>query len=443
MNTKSQSFLLFLIGLFSQTQIQVVGSIGISELVIFLIAPVIWVREYGVFRREKVTTVLNLLLLAMVGCVISCLANKTPLPAALRGFAAPYGFFAGVVVFYVILRRSPMSFKWYLLGVAISFVVCTFYFQQAVEVSMAERAGYGDSAEKIMEGSIYWIGRLSGFIMWPIQGMYLQCPYLYSVLATFIFGVWAMISSASGRSAALIALVSSAVILIGGKTHRSMMRVQKWFILLLIGGATLVFIFKSVYTVAAGSGALGEKAQAKLEAQTRGGKDMLSLLMGGRLPVFIGAYACIKNPIWGYGPWAVDKDGITDDFLRRYGNAADYEQFVQEDVYYQKLGMARQHLLSGHSAIIGWWLWYGILGLPVWVYVLRLMYDTVRFRIATVPEFFGFFATMLPTYLWGMFFSPFGGRMAWAFVVSMLLLNRMIDEQNKQTAITSFTGRYT
>ena len=431
MNTKSRSLLLFLIGLFSQTQIRIVGSIGISEFFIFLMAPMVLIGSYGILKREKITPILNLLFLAMVGCAISCLANKTPILAVLRGFAAPYGFFASIVVFYVILRRSPLSFKWYLLGVSISFVVCTFYFQQAVETTMADSAGYGDSAEKIMEGPIYWIGRLGGFVMWPIQGMYLQCPLLYSVIASFIFGAWSMLTSASGRSAALLAVASSVFILIGQKSRHSMANIQRYFFPLILGGVFFVFLFKTVYTKAAGSGVLGESAQTKLESQTRGKTDMLSILMGGRIQVFIGGYACFKRPFLGYGPWAIDDEDITDEFMRKYGNAEDYEQMLKTRGDYARLGFVRHHLLPAHSAIIGWWLWYGILGLPVWFYVLYLMYDTVRHRISSVPAFFGLFATMLPSNIWGLFFSPFGSRMAWAFFVTMLLINRMIDDQQK------------
>ena len=432
------SWVLFLIGLFSQTHIQVVGSIGISELFIFLVAPFLYVTHYVIFKRENVSKALNLLVLAMIGCVIACWYNGTLLASALRGLASPYGFFAGVVVFYILLRRDPMSFKWYLLGVTISFVICTFYFQQAVEVYKAEGAGAGgELSEKIMEGPIYWIGRLMGFVLWPIQGAYLKCPLAYSVLATCLFGIWSIVSSASGRSAALITLMSSVLILIGGKTRKSMIRVQRSFFMILIGGAILVFAFKSIYTAAAESGTLGEEAQNKLETQARGKKDMLSLLMGGRLPVFIGGYACLQNPIWGYGPWALDQKGITAEFMQKYGNEEDFQQMVAAHIYGQKMGVSRLTLLPAHSAIIGWWLWYGILGLPIWIYAIYLFYDVVRNRLTAVPEFFGFFATMLPAYLWNIFFSPFGGRLGWAFLLTMILLNRMIDERQKRYALVT------
>ena len=81
---------------------------------------------------------------------------------------------------------------------------------------------------------------------------------------------------------------------------------------------------------------------------------------------------------------------------------------------------------------MGWWLWYGILGLPIWIYILYLIYDTVRNRLAAVPGLFGLFATMLPDCLWNMFFSPFAGRLNWAFILAMILLNRNLAERQKQ-----------
>ena len=109
----------------------------------------------------------------------------------------------------------------------------------------------------------------------------------------------------------------------------------------------------------------------------------------------------------------------------------DYELMLQSEADRARSGIRRYRLLPAHSAIIGWWLWYGILALPIWIYILYLMYDTIRRHITAVPAFFGFFATMLPSYLWGIFFSPFGGRMPWAFLITMLLINRMMDQHQK------------
>ena len=48
----SSSIFLFLIGLFSQTQIHVFGSIGISELPIFVVAPILFVTNVRSLKHD-------------------------------------------------------------------------------------------------------------------------------------------------------------------------------------------------------------------------------------------------------------------------------------------------------------------------------------------------------------------------------------------------------
>ncbi len=421
---------MFLMGLFSQTQVRIIGSIGISELILFAVAPFVFVLNYATFKRDGILLALRLLSLAMVGCVISSWYNETAFPAVARGLASPYGFWACLVVFYVLLRKSPMSFKWYLLGAAFSFILCTFYFQQAYEVTAAEGFGYGADAEGIMSGPIYWIGRLGGFIIWPIQSFYLQCPIWFSASAVFLFGSWSLLTSASGRSAALVAMASAMMIILGGKSRIRMIKISKNLFPFLIVSCIFVFCFKTAYSHMAINGHLGEEARVKYERQTQGKDDLVSILMGGRGLVFIGLFACAKNPIIGYGPWARDKYGIIREFMAKYGTSDDYETVLKIEQYNSKMGRFGTRLIPGHSAIVAWWLWYGILGLPIWLYIIYLIYDLLRYRIATFPELFGYFACVLPSQLWAMFFSPFGARMPWAFFVTMLLVNRAINKNS-------------
>lgn len=51
--------------------------------------------------------------------------NHTDLISTLKGFSTIYGLWAGIVIFYVLLRKSPMSFRWYLLGGGI--FICPVY----------------------------------------------------------------------------------------------------------------------------------------------------------------------------------------------------------------------------------------------------------------------------------------------------------------------------
>lgn len=416
---------MFLIGLFSQTQIHIVGSIAISELVFFLIAPFVFVAHQDIFRRERIVLPLRLIVMAMIGCIVATIVNHTDLISTLKGFSTIYGLWAGIVIFYVLLRKSPMSFRWYLLGGAFSFVLCTFFFQGDYELVQAEFMGYSEkgAAAGIASGPLYWVGRLSGFVMWPIQGFYLKCPLAYSVLGTFIFGAWSLLTTASGRSSALIAVFSAALIAVGGKSVRRMRRIRSAFWMLVLAGILFLFAFKAVYSYTASHGMLGEAAQQKYERQTRGKSSMLSLVKGGRGEVFVGLYACCRNPIWGYGSWARDHYGIVSDYMARYADpdeVAAYFEWINRPGRTQE----RIRLIPGHSAIVQWWLWYGILGLPFWLYLLYRIYRCIRYDIAHVPEFFGYLAIALPGQLWGACFSPFGARLPWAFFVTMILLVR-------------------
>lgn len=421
---------MFAIGLFSQTQIWIMGSIAISELVFFMIAPMVFMSHYNELRRNGILNVLRLIALAMVGCVISSLVNRTQFSFAIKGFAALYGLWSGIVIFYLLLVRRPSAFKWFLLGACFSYVLCSFVFQQGVEMSKAMQGGYSgsDMAEGIMSGPIYWIGRLSGFVTWPIQGLYLKCPLAYSVIGTFVFGAWALLTTSSGRSAALISSLSCALILIGRKSRQSMYAIRHWFWGLIFIGFALVFVFKSVYGYTASHGMLGEEAQKKYEVQTKGRGSTMSILKGGRTEVFIGFYACTMRPFIGYGPWAIDRGGVVAEYLQKYGDAEDAEWYLRRAAYVESMGGFLP--VPAHSCIVGWWQWYGIFGLPFWIYLLYLIYRCIRYDVAFEPAFFGYFAVMLPGQMWNIFFSPFGGRLPWAFFVAMILLVRTLKERD-------------
>lgn len=420
---------LFFAGLFSQLHVSLVGSIAISELVMFLIAPILFFQNYTILRRDNVVTFLNLTFLAIIGCMIASVANQTAIPLVLRGIAAPYGLWSSVIVLYILLRRNPKDFKWYLLGAYISFVLCTFIFQGAYERSTFE--GRADTvADGIMSGSIYWIGRLNGFVLWPIQGLYMYCPSAYAIIAPFAFAIWALLSTESGRSSALMALIPSFAFAYVRKSAKRMLALQKHVGIILLVLVTTVFVFKSAYTFTASRGMLGEKAQIKYEKQVKGKKDILSILMGGRAEVFMGLYACAHSPIVGYGPWAVDRYGLTSEFFQKYGSEEAYKEFIISEASLEERG--RVMLLQAHSAIVGWWLWYGILGLPVWFYAVYLICSIVRHHLSSTPWLFGYIVCALPSSAWNMFFSPFGNRLGWAFFFAMMLLIRAMSLECKE-----------
>ena len=178
---KQYGYYLFLLGAFSATQVRLIGSIGISEIVICLAAPFIFISDYHLLRRDGFLAVSWLGLSVVAGCVIACVVNNTPFAAAIRGIATPYVLFSTIVIGHRLVRRCPMGIKWFYLGVAISVVVNVFVFQTATELSIYGGGETGiDAAEGIMSSPVFWISRIQEWIFLPIRGWYLQTSILFS-----------------------------------------------------------------------------------------------------------------------------------------------------------------------------------------------------------------------------------------------------------------------
>ena len=426
MSSRRFTLLLFIIGLFSATQVRIIGSVGISELVMFVLAPFMYIANAALFKRGGTRTFIVLVLMSLLGCVISSAYNDISFDNFLRGFATPYGWLAGFLVFYPLIRKEPQSFSWYLLGVAFSLILNTFMFHNSYEMVESESRGGGAAA--IMEGAIYWTGRIDNFIKWPIEGAYMKIPIVYSICAPLAFAIYALISTASGRSQALIAFAGAVLIAFVRKDVSKMHAIRRHAISIAVLAIVFALIFKVAYSYLASGGQLGEAAKAKYESQTRGGSSAFEILREGRGEMFRGLYYCVHRPIMGYGPWAIDKDRLYLDYLAKYGVGEDYLEVMNA-----LCSNSNRHIIVGaHSAMLQFWLAYGILGMPVWLYLFYLIYDYFTKRIGSVPEFFGYFALVLPSILWAIFFSPFGNRLEWSFLMAMLLVNREMSNSRER-----------
>ena len=91
---RERCLLLLLIGLLSQTQISFIGSIGISELLIFLVAPLVFFLDYNRLRADGFLPFVWLSILCCLTCILSSYINHTPLMFIIKGLAHPYSLFA-------------------------------------------------------------------------------------------------------------------------------------------------------------------------------------------------------------------------------------------------------------------------------------------------------------------------------------------------------------
>lgn len=424
MNQKYMRQLFFVMGLGSQ--LQIVGSLSITELILFLSAPIIYLQDRETLRRDGFGPPLLLCLILYVGCALSCVANRSSIPAVMRGFASISVIPACLIFFHRYLRRDLNAFKWYFVGNCFSAVLCTFVFQKAVEVNTYGANG-ADDIEGIMSGPLFWISRLSPAIMAPIMGWYLKTPFLYSCAVPFAFAVFAALISASGRSAAISMFAYGVLILVGGRSVKSLQRLSRTFWLLAILAVGGVFVLHTAYKIAATSGWLGDQARAKYEHQSGGSGGIWQLLMGGRIDSFTGYYAAADRPIIGFGPWAVDRYGYNDEFLMKYGNYEDYVAMVNHRMWLARQGFtSKDHLIACHSSVTMFWLWYGIAGLVFWPCVIFWMFRYLRQDVAAIPQWFPWLGASIPGTLWAVFFSPFGFRTTAGFMLAGVFMARAV-----------------
>lgn len=418
---------MFLLGLGSQTKVYFFGCIAFSELAVLVIGPFIMMKNWSLFKIYKFTSFLLWGFFIILSLFVSSWINSTPKPFFIKTLAMNVVVIFYYVVFCNCLRQQLDALGWFFAGFAISSVITTFVFNPTAVVDDSGFASLGSlEAEEIVRGPLYWIQRLKSFGQLPIIMAYLKTPLIYSLVTPVLFAVFAMFSTISGRSASISVLLGGALILAGRKSRKTMGKIGKHLGLVIFGGVLVVLLYANIYFYAASTGKLGADAQGKYEAQTDGGRGgILHMIMSGRKEFFIGLSAAIDRPIVGFGPTAPDKAGYMHKFLLKYGTleeVAGYHVFMEVR---RKIGYVLP--IVSHSHIIGAWINYGIVGLFFYVWLLWQIYKHLKYYSSAIPQWYGYFALTIPTFLWHIFFSPFGDRSIFALFVSCLMIAKAVS----------------
>ena len=413
---KSRKFLWFLFGLGGQ--LQIIASLSLTEVFVLIAALFLASREFSYMRENGVMPFFQISIALLIGGVMSGIINNTPPQFLLRGVAVLVLLPSSIIVCHWMLRNDMSNFKWSLVGWAFSGVISTFVFQNAFQRGSIGGGYEAVAAEEIMNGPLWLVHRVCDFAMLYPKGWYLNCPLLISVVTPVFAGGFAIFTSVSGRGTFVRSICSAALMLLGGKkasTIKKRICNHFWFISIL--GFFLLFGIKTAYQYSASSGLLGEAARTKYETQTKGDKSIGALLLGGRMESFCGLMACVDKPIVGHGPWAMDVVGYTGEFLERFGTTEDYDAYYRSQQHSNMVG-----LIPCHSYIVGFWCWYGVMGLVFWLYVIFLLLRFLKQDCYAVPQYFMWLAAGVPSFLWDIFLNPFAARVSsMMFVVACLM----------------------
>lgn len=411
---------LFLMGLFSQTQVRLIAFMDITELFCYIAGPIFFLMDLNSLRKHGFGSFLGVWALCTLGCCISSFFNNCAFPVFIRGVGAPIAVFCLACTFHHFLQKDFLSFKWYFLGAAISSVVSIFVFQRGTSRMIGGEDLAGDLAVQATVGySLFWLSQCQTWMQLPVQMNYLKTHKGYIVFVAIFIGIFA-IMNAGNRSMFAVSFLTLLLVCIGGKTSRSQAFFKKHFLLLLIAGLVVFPVFMYTYKSLAQQGCLGEASQKKYLDQTRQGSSLVDMLRSGRAGFFIGVNAALDKPIIGFGPWAHDYYGYEIEYFQKYGTEEDIKYYIEQS----KEG--RIGLIPAHSFLIGFWVWYGILGLICMLYMGRLYITTLCKRLQAIPELYGYFAFALPSVLWAWLFSPFGRRTGATLLMVLCLFARAV-----------------
>lgn len=420
---------LFLLGLGSGLRIHFIGLISFGELAVFAIAPFLYFTHRREFKRVGFNTFFLLVALLIAGTIVSSIYNHTWMFACFKQCAVWYSIFAFSVVLFILLKDDFRGLGWVALGAFIASIVVIWAFNPSLYVneSIGTASIDDQTAEEVVAGVRFWNTRITALLRLPVlSANFLNLPTAYPLIALPLAGMLSFFLSISGRSDGLISLFAAFLIALVGKSRKRMMFLGRHMVMFFVMLIVVVVISKSAYKYAAIRGILGEHARNKYYAQTSGGDSVLRLLMGGRAEFFVGMRAVLDHPIMGFGCQATDDKDYWADFIYKYGELEDYQLYLRLSERARSYGI--MPLIPVHSYLVGFWGNAGIIGLVFCGYILYLVYVFFKRYAQVVPQWYGYFACMIPSLMWGVFFSPYGHGIGMPLLFTCLLMVKAVGD---------------
>ena len=413
----NKKYIAFVIGLFSFTQIRIVGTFAISEFIFFLGILFLLIKNplpfRAMFKSRRMLALLALCFLWICSTFFSDQINNTSVIDSLKGIGGVIPLFFALIFLYWVFYGDLSRMKFFLWGSAISFVVSLFIFTSP---ALQSRVGDGALYESETLFNRLVAGGLGRFVTAYSFDYFISHPYIV-VLLKLVMSFYELFQES--RSPFLMGLINVFILFFFIRyrkyhvlPYRMRLKMRKnipFFILVIFIGGVLA---KNIYSYTAEIGFLGEESKRKYEQQN---SSKLGLLSGRG--EFVSAYLAIRDAPWfGHGSYAVDKEGYA---FEAAIITSDKEFFVEEELAY----------IPTHSHLTGAWVQNGILGAVFWLYVLFLIFDYLYKYIYVFPAYFAYTFPASIGMIWNVLFSPFSGRpILGAYLVFIILMMEQIDK---------------
>lgn len=401
-----KTLLIILIGFLSGFYVRVVGVLCVAELIALLIAAyVVLTNKISFTKNKQFKNIIILSVLAFVGTIISGVVNGSSFIDITKWLFTIFLFVVDLIAVFWLLSDKVTRIIYYLffsmIGVLLTSTILPQFSVHAL-VNVENEVIQKTLSERLDLNAELFAYQYAPIFLFLIAFLYGKMPKL-TIAIMFFAGVFFLFGDS--RHLFLIYELAAVIMMFLGVVNEQnkMIKMQKMrknvlpFLIILFGAAIVI---KSSYEYMAKNGILGEWAQYKYELQSSNNND---IVLGSRMITFEGLYIILKDPIWGFGPYAVDKNGYAQEFARMMKTEYDSSR-----------------ILGGHSFLVQFWTYGGILALLLWLYVIYLGINFIINGIVYEPSLTPFLLIFVILLLYNILFSPFGNRVSNAYALVMI-----------------------
>lgn len=407
-----QSNFSFFTLLFSGIYVQFSGRLFVAELLFFVVFLSMVIRGslQHHLLHSKLVIAINLLILALLGQIISDVYRNSENQYFIKGSLLIFFTIVNLIVIAKIVDKKLNRYLVVVVLYSISSMTSYVIQPQIFEDASPWKFGFGYPITAIFFAALTYKRQLKPQTILALSLLLAVVDFIFGArnlaLVTIFTGVKSFISRkgqleylSKGGSENFDKKVQS-------KTRQSTLGL---FVLVVIVGSLVFFGYKSAVT----NGLLGSEAELKFNQQT---STNTNLLFTSRSEVFSQFIAIRSSPLVGHGSYAPLTAEIREKLLPWL-----IENRLQTNLI--QLESGTRYVIPVHSGIFGFWVWFGILSVPFFIYTFKLAFAVVRTKRSSPIIYY--FAILI---CWDILFSPFGmyARMQYPItLIGMLLFSEM------------------
>lgn len=422
----NKTLIAFVVGLFSQTTVTILGTFALSEFIVLLgILYLLATSEKNlakVLKSKRIKTLLILSLVWFVAAIFADIINDSSLEIFLKGTVSIVLLALNIIFISWILHENFRIANKFLWGVFISGWLSMFVFTPTVITDNF------DSGE-IEEDNDYYDLLLTFRIMNglnPFSFDFYSVSPLFVIALRFAGSFLFLFAGSGSRINFAFGLISCLVLFIFAKLSKYETLPLKYLrsirrlipiaaILVIIMGV----IVKSSYAYLAENDYLGEQAKRKYEDQAHSKIGLLA----GRSEFVASSMAFADSPLFGHGSYPRDDDGYA------------YQAEIWMNQPDEKIIAAEENIgrsyIPTHSHIWAALVWHGAFGGLFWLFATFLVFTFLLKYSYLYPKYLAYTFFLSLTVLWNIFFSPLGNRIIESF--GLVFLISLMDAYDKKS----------